>query len=328
MSSSPKSRKQSAVSDINAALDSYLSNSRNKPPLGMKSRIFQCIARRRIDAAESKNYLLAAKLATAEQELRKYYSNGSPTSRTGSEFGSSARVLRTKLQNARQDFDARIEDYKQQRSQFMSDLKRQHDFELSEFAARWKDPQSFAYYAKSSSHLLQLRDIERKKVILQDYEGAEETRRVADSLEKRETKDAQEKAILCMKSQLEQLEKKHQMEVEAAERMTKKKIDHLTKEKNAVVVPLELALKRAEERESKPDLRRRSTTSMKNLSYDVETDETNLATPRTFRKMYDMRAPTGVRHLELQGIDITQYLTGAKTARPRSRSIQRGSNKC
>lgn len=319
------SRKQGCVADVNAALDAYLANPRNKPPLSMKSRLLQCIAHRRIDAADSKNYLLAAKLSTAEQQLRKYYSsNGSQTVRTSaSDHGSPARILRTKLQNAMLDFDSRIEDYKQQRSEFMKDLRRQHEFELGEFAARWKDPQSFAYYAKSSAQLLQLRDIERKKVILQDYEGAEETRRFADTLEKQETKNAQERAIVCMKGQLEQLEKRHQMEIEAAERLTKKRIDHLTKEKNTVVGPLELALRRAEEREGKPDLRRKCTTALRDLNYDVETEEANLATPRTFRKIYDMRAPRGVNHLELQGIDITKYLTSAKSSRSRPASVQR-----
>ena len=90
-----------------------------------------------------------------------------------------------------------------------------------------------------------------------------------------------------------------------------------------VVMPLERALKRAEDREAKVAKDPRRTTS---LARDAEVPDIDLATPRTFRKMYDLRASKNVPHLELDGIDITEYLRGGPRSHRqlrRSASFQR-----
>ena len=191
-----------------------------------------------------------------------------------------------------------------------------------------------------------------------DYEGAAATKAIADKLEKQETKQSQEKAVHTMKLQLRQLEAKHQQEIEAAEQLTKRGLYHLQKERNSVVEPLEKALKKAEKSEridkksSPPDRRRRRSVSRVNSTAyfngnstmasnntnsarvqqpanDDDFDDIDLATPRTFRKMYDMRATSGVRRLDLDGIDITKYLKPHQNNRSRpstSISTQRRSN--
>ena len=313
--------------DANAALDAFLADRKNKPPLVLKSKILQCVARRRVDAAATKNYPLAARMAAAEKDLRHYFATAPDPQaiRAAAELPTSSNNLRTRLERAVREFDTREENYKAERQQFMDELAQHHDNELQEFAERWRNPQTFSSYAKSSSHLLQLRDIERKRVLLQDYEGAEETRKFADEVERDEKREAQARAVACMKGQLEQLQKRQNMEWEAAERMTEKHLYHMSKERRMVVMPLQRALKRAEDREAKlakaPDLRR-SRTSLR----DNEAPDIDLATPRTFRKMYDLRASKNVGHLELDGIDITEYLRGGSRAvrqNRRSVSVQR-----
>ncbi|OHT11516.1 hypothetical protein TRFO_18958 [Tritrichomonas foetus] len=340
--------------DAEAALDAYIQNKRNKPPLSLKNKIMQIIVRRKVDAASAKNYTEAAKISKIEEQLKTYFEELREVDRSKrrTHYGiSGSDQLRNRLQKICNEYDRRIEAYKRSREQFMDQLYADQQRELAEFGKKWNNPNSFLDLAKPSCHLLQLREIERKKALLMDYEGAAATKAQADRLEKQETKQSQEKAIQTMKNQLKQLENKHQQEVMGAEELSKRGLDHLLKEKASVVEPLEKALKKSEKTEKKEPVRRRPSSRVNNSNFSINAtvtspsnlnssigrtqsslsqsaraaspvafddfEEPDLATPRTFRKIYDMRSTSGVRRLDLDGIDITKYLKSSQT--PRSR---------
>lgn len=332
--------------DAEACLDAYIQNHKNKPPLSQKTRIMQVIVRRKIDAAACKNYAEASKLSKVEEKLKNYFEEAKESDRVRkrSYYGiSSSDQLKTRLQKINNEYDRKIEMYKRSREQFMDQLYNDQQNELAEFGKKWNNPNSFLDLAKPSSHLLQLREIERKKVLLMDYEGAEQTKAIADKLERQETAQSQQKAVQAMKLQLKQLEAKHQQEIEGAETLTKRGIDHLLKERAQIVEPLEKALKKSQNMEKrKPEKRRPNsrmnpaysmiddnvslTQSMQSKSarapspvayVDDEVEDVDLATPRTFRKMYDMRSTSGVKRLDLDGIDITKYLKPVQSSSSR-----------
>lgn len=328
--------RRSRHTDAEACLDAYIQNHKNKPPLSLKTRIMQVIVRRKIDAAACKNYAEASKLSKVEEKLKIYFEDAKESDRIKkrSYYGiSSSDQLRTRLAKINNEYDRKIEIYKRSREQFMDQLYNDQQRELAEFGKKWNNPNSFLDLAKPSSHLLQLREIERKKALLMDYEGAEQTKAIADKLERQETAQSQQKAVQAMKLQLKQLEAKHQQEIEGAEQLTKRGIDHLLKEKAAIIDPLEKALKKSQNIEKrKPEKRKPNTmnatysmiddnTSLTqsiqsksarapspNAYVDDEVEDVDLATPRTFRKIYDMRSTSGVKRLDLDGIDITKYL--------------------
>lgn len=337
--------KKTHYTDAEACLDAYIQNHKNKPPLSLKSRIMQVIVRRKIDAAACKNYAEASKLSKVEEKLKIYFEDAKESDRVKkrSYYGiSSSDQLRTRLTKINNEYDRKIELYKRSREQFMDQLYNDQQRELAEFGKKWNNPNSFLDLAKPSSHLLQLREIERKKALLMDYEGAEQTKAIADKLEKQETAQSQQKAIQAMKLQLKQLEAKHQQEIDGAETLTRRGIDHLLKEKAAIIEPLEKALKKSQNIEKrKPDKRRPNSrmnaysmyddnTSMTQtmqsksarqpspIAYvDDEVEDVDLATPRTFRKIYDMRSTSGVKRLDLDGIDITKYLKSGQSSNSR-----------
>lgn len=346
--------RHSNYQEAELSLDEYIQNNKKKPPLRLKTRILQILVRRKIQAAANQNYSEASKLSKIEEQLKSYFGEIKERDRQykRTHYGiSSSEQLRTRLNQINNEYDKKIQTYKLSREKIMEQLYQDQQREIAEFGNKWNNPNSFLDLAKPSSHLLQLRDIERKKVLLMDYEGAQQTKVLADQLEKEETKASQQKAVTTMKMQLKQLEVKHQNEIAAAQNTTQRGLEHLLQEKASIVDPLEKALKKSEKTEnSKPETKRPSSrmnpnSPIENPSYNTysnlstiqsphiqssrapspvafdEFEDVDLATPRTFRKMYDMRSSTNVKRLDLDGIDITQYLKPRKQAAlPRERS--------
>jgi hypothetical protein len=181
-------------------------------------------------------------------------------------------------------------------------LKVKHECELAELKEKWENPATLALYSKPSPRLLQLRDIERKKVLLVDYFGAEETKRIADALERDETIQAQQRIAKIQEKQFEQLAKRQKMELDAAGRFTHKQLCHLRLERAAILNPLEKQIKKAEVREKHEDkaIDAKTKRGRRDRAPVYEGDDLDLASPRTFRTIYRMRTSTGANLLNVQ----------------------------
>jgi hypothetical protein len=198
----------------------------------------------------------------------------------------------------------------------MQQLRAAHGFELAEFRARWAAPEALTAYAKASPQLLQLREIERRRALLLDYDGAEEARRAADAAEAAETAAAHARIRDAMAAQLAQLQRRQRTEAEAAERLTERRLCHLRGERDAVLAPLERQLAKAERREA---LAPRAIAALSGRGRRCRSprddgDDVDLATPRTYAAIMRMRAATGARPLPVAA-------GGGGSAR-RSRSAQ------
>jgi hypothetical protein len=198
-------------------------------------------------------------------------------------------------------FDREIAEFTQSRKHFMRKLRNTHEREIIEFNEHWTNPASLKAYTKASPQLLQLREIERRKVLLMDYDGADTTRQVADRTEEAETAAARERLQRGMALQLAQMQRRHQMEIDAAERFAEKKLCHLRNERNAVVIPLQKQLMKAEKREERvPDvIRAISSRGPRCRSPRYEGDDIDLAPPKAYGKLLKMRLGTGARSLRI-----------------------------
>jgi hypothetical protein len=315
----------SFAAELNSHLTAYLTNKSRKPPRESKSRLLPYIAALRVEAAERKEYKTASRLAQAERELRAYFQSEMHHDRAVRAVQTPATPssgLALRLQSATRRFDNEIADFTRSRKQFMQELRLAQEFELKEFHDRWADPECLKAYTKASPSLLQLREIERRKVLLMDYDGADEVRKVADRVEAEETALAQEKIRKGREIQLAQMEKRHKMEFDAAERLTEKKLCHLRTEKDSMVLPLQKQIAKAAKREELEPvvIRAFSSRGRRNRSPRYEGDDVDLASPRTYTKVMRMRTSTGVKRLKVDGADPD---SPRRTASRRSQSVKR-----
>lgn len=318
--------------EASSQLDIYLSNPKKKPPLSIKTKIMQEIASRKIDAAKSRNYLEASKLSKAERDLKQYYHELQTAElpiRKSHVSTSSSNQLRNKLKREKLEYERRIQECNDVHNQIIDELKKKHEKEVSEFGIKWSNPHRFQEFAKPSPRLLQLREIERQHVLLNDYEAAAKAKKLVDEIVQQESGEAQSRAEESMQIQLRHMQKRHEKELLAVENMTKKKLRHIEIEGESIIKPIERALKKAEEVDVAPPIRRsapasalasaRPITSRLSTSHAMssrqefvqqlpEYEEVDLATPRTFHKIMEMRSKPQVTALELNGIDISKYL--------------------
>jgi hypothetical protein len=294
--------------ELDGYLNAYLSKKCCLPPRSVKSQLMPHIAALRVEAAEHRDYKTAARLSQAEQELRSYFQSEMHHDRAVRVVqtpATTASGLSERLQAAIDKFDQDIAEYTQSRNEFMEELRLAHEFEMKEFHERWADPECLKAYTKASPHLLQLREIERRKVLLMDYDGAEETRKAADRVESEETAIANAKIQQGMAMQLAQIKKRHQMEIDAAERLTEKKLCHLRTQKSSIVVPLQKQLAKAERREEMEPvvIRALSNRGRQVRAPRYEGDDVDLASSRTYSKVLRMRMSSAARRLQVDGGD-------------------------
>jgi hypothetical protein len=312
--------------DTQEYIDAYLKNPSKKPPVWLKSQILPVLAHQRIEAASARDYPTASRLSRAEQELRTYFQSAQNRARAVRSVHTTATPsndLSSRLQETQQRYDTQIEQCRREREEAVADLRLAHEYELKELHEKWEGPEALKAFNKPSPQLLQLREIERRKVVLMDYDGAEETKRHVDMLEHEETERARERMGLAMQRNIEQVRGRQQMEIEAADRLTGKKLRHLEKERDLEIDTLERQVKKAKNRErNEPGtIRAKCKRAQRERSPRYEGDDVALASPRTFRQMYQLRAVNGVQKLQVGAMTVDDS-PGTKSRRPVS--VQRG----
>jgi hypothetical protein len=294
-------------------LDSYLENPRHLVPVTLKSAILPLLSRRRAAASASKDFPGAARLSRVENDLRRYFHRyrdrdlSPPT--LPADGPSSSIALR--LTEAKASADADLAAYMRGRDEAISELRRKHEIETERFKQHWTTENAFLNFSKASPFLLQLRDVERRRLLLTEYEAAEEARRFADDVQFVETCAAREKAAAQWRAELSKLRDRHRAEIEAAEAFTQTGLSHLAKRREAAVVPLENALRKAEIRE-RHELNRMQSRNRQRAK----------VTPRaTPKRGADLRAAPAVTKLDFGGFDVQAYVNQqkAKTRAVRSR---------
>jgi ribosome-associated translation inhibitor RaiA len=134
-------------------------------------------------------------------------------------------------------------------------------------------------------------------------------------VEREETNRARDRINQGKQSKLDQIRRRHQMEIEAADNLTQKKLSHLQNERDAVVARLERQLQKAKEREkNEPDvIRAKYTRGQWN-------EDVDLPSPRTARRIYHMRTAVGAQRLNVGGVTGDERVD---RKRRRARSLQK-----
>lgn len=313
---------QRQPSGMGASVQVYIDNfvkSKELPPPSQKAAVFQYLDKLRIDAAASRMYKDAAKYQQISKDMQQAYfvEREMEKMRTTSRRISTARsALQTKISSNTQQYNTEIENYKNKRMKELQKIKESHEEQLQEFSNHWKNPKTMLEFAKPSPQLLNLRNIEKKQVILGDYQGAEIVRQRAVDLEKIETKNANNRAIAKMNVDYQNLLRKQQAEIDNFNKRTELQIQFFESQKNSSVAAISTQIRlnstdpprhTRKRKISYDQIYQKSKARPKSEIEEME-PEITLATPRTFSKMMEIRSISQGRQLDLDGIDITQHI--------------------
>ena len=318
-----QSTERISCTDAEEALNRFI-NKKELPPLELKQKVFQLLDRLRIDAATNRYYKEAGKYQQITKDLQQRFlvEQEMEQIRSTSRRKDSTRFnMESKLGSTCRQYDREIEAYKHKRYEELNKLKKQHQLQIHEFTEKWKDSKHMQEFSKPSPQLLQLRQIERKQVILGDYEAADITSQRANALEKEETKKANERAISKMKMDYNNLLKKQEAEIDNFNTRTQLQIQALETQKENQAETLNTCIRlsqpfpRPQQRKSRKISPERAIILKKGRPKSEianQPPDVSLSTPRTFKKMMDIRTGIPGVKLGLDGIDITQHIKKPK----------------
>ena len=283
------------------------------PPQSERTRVLQYLTNQRILASNDQRYLEAAKYLRLYKDIRLAYINEKTQQtkrrQTTRDPEGNLTEIKRKIARANQLYKEKRQSYILSRDTAIQQAKEQHWDEIRQFRAYWNDPLSLVSFAKPSYQLQQLRVRERKQAMLCDYEGAEETKRIADKLEKEETKLAQERARQSMNIQYEQMLQRQEREIQGIELHYKRKLVTLEKTYNEKIHQLNLGLRwqSIERDELIRKTNQVSTYTNAKVLYPPEEEpsiENAAITPRTLAELKEMRSRPKSDLLRLRGLDI------------------------
>lgn len=300
------------------ALDDYLNN-KKFPSIEFRAEIFQEIARRKTDATLRKDYKKGEILSTAEKELHEYFRKVRFDSFSTIMNSSKSDIydIRKRLQILNDEFDHKIQEVKQSFANQRQQMDQRHKKEREDFIQKWKDPKSLLEFSKPSPHLLQIRELERRKALANDFRGASEMKKQGDAIEKKETAAAQKRAQKAMEINGEQLMKQQLKEEDMLTENERVRLEEIETKRSVTVQPLVSMIKREDEIMSlAPKLRERerpSGTASSCCTARYRTflassiDDKDIATPRTFRRQVEYRNSSLARQLPVSELDPDQF---------------------
>jgi hypothetical protein len=190
-----------------------------------------------------------------------------------------------------------------------------------EFEARWADARSLLEFSKPSPQLLQLRAVQHKLALINDFARAAAIKASADRLERGETAAAQERAQAAMDAEAERIMQKQHEEAEMLARWAERRTSFVESKRAIAYERVERAREFAKEEEI--DFRGRLRSEAGRTSFRRELGEKDakscLAAPATFRRQLEIRADLGVAQLGMRQLDPAAALRVAKE-RPRART--------
>jgi hypothetical protein len=117
-------------------------------------------------------------------------------------------------------------------------LARAHEHDLVEFEDRWNDEEFLLRFAKPSTHLLQIKAVERSLILQKDLERAEAYRVQVAQLEKAESAAAQERAEAEMRRQRAALLVRHDAEKMALKELCERGMRIIVTQREHALEPL------------------------------------------------------------------------------------------
>ncbi|KAK8896191.1 hypothetical protein M9Y10_014086 [Tritrichomonas musculus] len=301
-----------------SALDDYLKK-KIYPSIEMRREVFQEITRRKVDATLKHDYVTGDILSQAEQELHQYFrkvrlDSFSTIIQNNRQDPSE---IKRRLKTLNDEYDNKIKEVEESFSNLRKQMNDRHKQERTNFTEHWKDPKILLEYSKPSPYLLQLRELERRKALLNDFKGALEMKKQGDALEKKETTEAQKRAKKAMEIMGEQLIKQQLKEEEMLNENERKRMEDIQAKRSIIIQPLVNIIKRDKEVNSlTPKLRERerpstsfsSCATARYRSYLVSReDDKEIATPRTFRRQVEYRNSSLVKQLSMEELDPDDF---------------------
>jgi hypothetical protein len=234
---------------------------RTVPPIAMKIDLTQFVHWLISEAIDNEEYDTAEQMENDLRELSVAWQHSDIENLTFIHSQS----LESRLEEVRQkqiaieaDWTARIAQAKAKQTEQLEFLEQKHQEERELFEQKCQTPDFLQRFTKPSPQLLSLWRHQKTLALQHDFEGAKDIKARADELQRRETVDAQTRAMNSVRQHYELLLLKQKREIECAKANNLRKIKAMELEMNKAKEAAERLNKQVEIRmkDQRPPLKR------------------------------------------------------------------------
>ena len=252
------------------------------------------VNREKMDALINRDYDYLTKLESAILQLS-HSENDEVFERSFDEHQSALQEqqqnLKDQIKIVKKTYNDRINDQNEQKSQQISSLIQLHQQQIQEFGEKWQSPNHLRNYSRPSTHLLQLRHIEKKQALSKLYMDAKATKMQADALQAEEEAQMQVAVEAEMRKEFSALRDRQLKELSVLSQHHDTIIEQLEQKKSNELKRLNLAQSKVNIKLTEPfnkAVHGRDKPSMTLRSEDLSTTST-LPTPRTQNRLLHFR---------------------------------------
>lgn len=150
--------------------------------------------------------------------------------------------IKVRLQEAKKQWDAKMKDQEQQKEARIKELQTRHKQECIDFQEEWAQPEYIQPFHKPSAALIQLKDAQKSYAKAKLFDRAEDAKKRAEELEKQEIEAARTKAIATMKLAFENLQERHDKEMECLMIKEKKETERIQHDRELAIRPIQIQM--------------------------------------------------------------------------------------
>jgi hypothetical protein len=214
------------------------------------------------------------------------------------------------------DWDNRIAEEQKRYKERCRDIETKFSDGLNELEVYCKSPEFLMPFQKASPQLLQLRQVQRNQALSRAFDGAEETKKLADALQEIEEADSKARLSTWIRGEYTRISDRKTRELSQAEDAWNKRreaMQHQCEKEvgRAVLIIRQLEMRKAMSRQSKPNTN--------------DQPPPIITTPRTRRLLVAYRSTKDRSTLCVDGITVRECIAKPRTqSQPfRPRSIRR-----
>lgn len=223
-------------------LKKYLATGRF-PPHNQREQLIQYVQREKINALVQNDYVKAQKMHDTVTTLLKELTISDSKARTRSAFQSleeKLEVVKDEITKTNKDLKKALKAEENKQKNRRKTLIAQQNLELDEFEEHWNDETFLRMnFAKPSSQLLMLKQLERQMILAKMFDRADEIKKKSIELEKKESAEAQETAYQERDKAQKKIEERHKLALDVFEQHSKKIINQIQRNHDIKMQALE-----------------------------------------------------------------------------------------
>jgi hypothetical protein len=148
-----------------------------------------------------------------------------------------------KLAEVRSSWSQKMEEFENEKTARLSEMRARHEHELDDLEAHWNDSSTLLAFNKASTQLILIRKQQRMSALASEFARAKELKRRGDELERIETAEAERKATESMRAARGNLKRRQQRELAHAQMNWQRQWQTLESERDAEIQQTELCLR-------------------------------------------------------------------------------------